>query len=508
MIPVPDLNFTAVMPLLVISVGTLVVILGEILLAGRETFLGRAITREWVGSVLAIVSAVFLGAVVVLACQHFIAGTAIVFNPENPLIELDRFASFSIALVCGTALLSCLLSVAYLAELRINHGEYYALILLATAGMVLLVSAVDLVSVFLGIELMSIPIYVLAGFDRRTLRSNESALKYFLVGSFASALLLYGMALLFGVTGHTDFEGIRAAFDVGNPLAMIGLGLVIVGFTFKISAVPFHQWTPDVYEGAPTTVTAFMSVTVKVAAFAAMLRIVIGAFDPAAESLSSLLWVLAVATMVLGNVMAVIQDNVKRMLAYSSIAHAGYLLIGFVAATDEAYSAVMFYLIVYVFMNLGAFAVIVALANRGQDCDRIGDFAGLAESRPGLAALMTLFMLALAGIPGTGGFMAKFILFSAAVNAGYVNITIIAVLASLVSVYFYLRVPMAMYMREPGEEKPRAELSSGEWAVLAVCAVAVILLGIFPNNEPSDFFSWLRALDWSRESVSLLLVSR
>ena len=505
MIPTPELNLAAATPLLLISVAALVVLLGEILLAGRKTFLGRTVTREWLGSMLAIVSAVFLGAVVVLSFQNFLVGSSVVFNPENPLIQLDRFANFSIALVCGAALLCCLLSVAYLAELRINHGEYYALILLATAGMVLLVSAVDLVSVFLGIELMSIPLYVLAGFDRRKLRSNESALKYFLVGSFASALLLYGMALLFGATGHTDFEGIRAAFDVGNPLAMIGLGLVIVGFTFKISSVPFHQWTPDVYEGAPTSVTAFMSVTVKVAAFAAMVRIVIRAFDPAAESLSEMLWVLAVLTMVLGNVMAVIQDNVKRMLAYSSIAHAGYLLIGFVAATEQAYSALMFYLVVYVFMNLGAFAVIVALANRGQDSDRIGDFAGLAESRPGLAALMTLFMLALAGIPGTGGFMAKFALFGAAVEAGQVNIIIIAVLASLVSVFYYLRLPVAMYMREPGEEKPRAELSSGEWAVLAICAVAVILLGIFPNNESGDFLSWLRALDWSRESVALLV---
>ncbi len=505
MIPTPDVNIAAVMPLLLVSIGALVVLVGEIVLAGRETFLGRAVTREWIGSMLAIVSALFLGAVVVMACQNFIIGSSIVFNPENPLIQLDRFANFSIALICGAALLCCLLSVAYLAELRINHGEYYALILLATAGMVLLVSAVDLVSVFLGIELMSIPIYVLAGFDRRKLRSNESALKYFLVGSFASALLLYGMALLFGVTGHTDFEGIRAGFDAKSPLAMIGLGLVIVGFTFKISSVPFHQWTPDVYEGAPTSVTAFMSVTVKVAAFAAMLRIVIGAFDPAGESLSEMLWALAALTMVLGNVMAVIQDNVKRMLAYSSIAHAGYLLIGFVVATDQAYSALMFYLIVYVFMNLGAFAVIVVLANRGQDSDRVDDFAGLAESRPGLAALMTLFMIALAGIPGTGGFIAKFNLFAAAVEAGFVNITIIAVMASLVSVFYYLRVPVAMYMREPGEEKPRQELASGEWVVLAVCAAAVLLLGVFPNNQSGDFFSWLRALDWSRESIALLV---
>ena len=386
MIPVPDLNLTAAMPLLVISVGTLVVILGEILLAGRETFLGRAITREWVGSVLAIVSAVFLLAVVVLACLHFVAGTAIVFNPENPLIQLDRFASFSIALVCGTALLSCLLSVAYLAELRINHGEYYALILLATAGMVLLVSAVDLVSVFLGIELMSIPIYVLAGFDRRKLRSNESAMKYFLIGSFASAVMLYGIALLYGATGSTSFEVLRAGFDATSTLALIGVGLVMVGFAFKISSVPFHQWTPDVYEGAPSAVTAYMSVTVKAAAVAALLRVVGLALGPLDDRMIDVIWALSALTMIVGNVLAVIQANVKRLLDYSSIAHAGYILIGVVAGTSEGYSAVLFYLIAYTFMNLGAIGIVVALAHRGHDCERVDSFAGLGKARPALAA--------------------------------------------------------------------------------------------------------------------------
>ena len=261
--------------------------------------------------------------------------------------------------------------------------------------------------------------------------------------------------------------------------------------------MPFHQWAPDVYEGAPTTVTAYMSVAVKVAAFAALLRVLTEAFGPLHATLEPLLWVLAAATMIVGNVMAVIQDNVKRMLAYSSVAHAGYVLIGLVAGTPDAYGALVFYLLAYLFTNLGAFAVVVALAQRGREHDRIDDFTGLAERRPVLAALMTLFMLSLAGIPGTVGFMAKFQLFLAAVRSGHVVLTMVAVFASVISVYYYLRLPVVMYMREPAAaEGPRRELASGEFLVLAVCAAAVLLLGLLPN--------WFHALDWTRQSVALL----
>jgi NADH-quinone oxidoreductase subunit N len=498
----PEIHWGAVGPALLVAVGAMVVLMLEVFLAPRRTLLDRPLTRSWLGTTVALVASIFLGLATLATWQSFLAGTSVVFDPASPLVRLDRFANFVIALVAFASLLSCLLSVGYLSELRIQHGEYYALILIATAGMMLLVSATDMVMVFLGIEIMSIPIYVLAGFDRRRLRSNESALKYFLVGSFASALLLYGMALLYGATGHTSFEGIRAGWD-GGPLALCGLGLVLVGFTFKISSVPFHQWTPDVYEGAPTTVTAWMSVTVKLAAFAALLRVLTSAFPgPAETGLGPALWAIAAATMVVGNVMAVIQDNVKRMLAYSSIAHAGYLMIALVTATPDAWGAMLFYLLAYLFTNLGAFAVIVALANRGQDTDRIEQFAGLAARRPGLAALMTLFMLSLAGIPGTVGFMAKFHLFLAAVRGGEVVLTIIAVLTSVVSVYFYLRLPVVMYMREPSEAEVRRDISSGEATVLAVCAFAVLLLGILPNQPP--FLTWIRALDWTRESVALL----
>jgi len=281
-------------------------------------------------------------------------------------------------------------------------------------------------------------------------------------------------------------------------MAMIGLGLVLVGFAFKISAVPFHQWTPDVYEGAPSAVTAFMSVTVKVTAFATLLRMLALSFGGLEETLSEMFWVLAALTIVVGNVMAVIQDNIKRLLAYSSIAHAGYLLIGFVTGTIAGYSAVMFYLVAYLFMNLGAFGVVVALAHHGQEFERMDSLAGLARRRPGLAAVMTLFMFSLAGIPGTVGFIAKFGLFAAAVNAGYVGLTILAVLMSVVSVYYYLRVPVLMYMREPTEESGTLGVSTGEGVVLAFCTFGVLFFGFFPNSGD------LQLLDWARDSVKLL----
>jgi NADH-quinone oxidoreductase subunit N len=354
-------------------------------------------------------------------------------------------------------------------------------------------------AVFLGLELMSIPIYVLAGFDRGRLRSNEAAMKYFLIGAFASAVMLYGMALLYGASGSTSFEALRAGIDTGSPMATIGVGLVMVGFAFKISSVPFHQWTPDVYEGAPSAVTAFMSVTVKATAVGALLRFVGLGLGPLDEALVDVLWVLAALTIVVGNVMAVIQDNVKRMLAYSSIGHAGYILVGLVAGTPDGFSAIVFYLVAYTFMNLGAFGVVVALAHRGQDCERIESFAGLAQRRPTLAAMMTLFMLALAGIPPTVGFFAKFKIFMAAVNAGHVSLAVIGVLMSVVSVYFYLRIPVLMYMRDPGEETPRMTIDSFEALVLGICVVAVIALGIWPNDLGAIHIS-----DWAQESVRAL----
>jgi NADH-quinone oxidoreductase subunit N len=478
--------------------------MGEVFLSRTRSIQGKRVTETLIGSALGLTSVAFLALSCWVSLHAFDMGGIAEFDPGRPIFQLDPFSSFVSALVALAALLSCALSIDYLAELRINHGEYFALLLLSTCGMLLMIAAVDLIAVFLGLELMSIPIYVMAGFDRKKLRSNESALKYFLIGSFASAIMLYGIALLYGATGATSFTALRAGFDPSAPMVAIGTGLVVVGFAFKISSVPFHQWTPDVYEGAPSAVTAFMSVTVKAAAVATLLRVIGLALGPLDQTLVNVVWVLAALTMVVGNAMAVIQENVKRLLAYSSIAHAGYMLLGVVAGSAEGYSAVVFYLIAYTFMNLGAFGVVVALAQGGADFERIESFAGLARTRPALAALMTLFMVALTGIPPTVGFFAKFNVFMAAVNAGHVPLAILGVLMSAVSVYYYLRIPVLMYMREPGPEAPRQDTSSGEILVLTVCAVAVVFLGVFPNEGWLPILGQLHVVDWARDSGRLL----
>ncbi len=511
MIDVPSLDPRAILPILMVSIGSMVVLMGEVFLPRLRSASGEAPSDQRIGAILALISVAFLLLAFGLAAQS-VSFDGIHFNPDNAMIVLDRFSGFGMSLVSLSALLTCILSVTYLAAMRINHGEYYALLLIATAGMMFMIASIDLMAVFLGLEIMSIPIYVLAGFDRTKLRSNESALKYFLIGSFASGILLYGMALVYGATGALDFKGIGTALAApgmaDNTLALAGLGLIIVGFGFKVSTVPFHQWTPDVYEGAPTTVTAYMSVSVKAAAFLTLMRLLQEAFGPMLGDIHLILWVLAALTIVVGNVMAIIQDNVKRLLAYSSVAHAGYILIGYVAATgtaepelaQNAYQAVLFYLLSYLFINLGAFSVLVALARRGQDCDRIEDLAGLAKSRPGLAALMSLFMIALAGIPGTAGFFAKFFIFKAAVDANLIWLTIVAVFGSLISVFYYLRIPVAMYMREPVGEAPRPTTDFGELVVLAVCAIGVLVLGFFPNYG-LDKLQMPGALDWAQEAI-------
>ena len=495
----PTVNIGVLAPVIWVACGSMVVLLGEVFLSRMGILAGKPLTPSRIGSVLGFFSVATLAIALGIASGAFSSGVTEIFNPANPMFQLDPFSSFMMGVIALGALLSCMLAITYLEELRINHGEYYALVLLATSGMMMMVAAVDLLAVFLGLELMSIPIYVLAGFDRGRLRSNESAMKYFLIGAFASAVMLYGMALLYGASGSTSFDALRSGIDTGTPMATIGVGLVMVGFAFKISSVPFHQWTPDVYEGAPSAVTAFMSVTVKATAVGALLRFVGLGVGPLDEAMVEVLWLLAVLTIVVGNVMAVIQDNVKRMLAYSSIGHSGYIMVGLVAGTPDGYSAIVFYLVAYTFMNLGAFGVVVALAHNGQDCERIESFAGLAQRRPTLAAMMTLFMVALAGIPPTVGFFAKFKIFMAAVSAGQVSLAVIGVLMSVISVYYYLRIPVLMYMRDPGEETPRMTIDSFEALVLGICALAIVALGIWPNDLGAIHVS-----DWAQESVRVL----
>jgi NADH-quinone oxidoreductase subunit N len=499
------LDFSVLAPLGFVSIGAMAVLLLDGLLS-RSFVPGmsarkRLLTRSRIGTLLGMFSSLFLVLAIYTAASMFWSGVQLPFNLLRPMLQLDALSSFAIVLVGIAALLSVWLSLSYLPAAHINYGEYYALLLLSTAGMFVLVSAVDLMALFLGLELTSIPIYALVGFNRRKLRSNEAALKYFLLGAFTSAVLLYGMALLYGATGHTDFDGIRRGFAAGGALSLAGLALVIAGLAFKVAAVPFHQWAPDVYEGAPTSVTAFLSVTVKIAGFVVLLRFLVLALPELGDRVSILLQALAVLSMLVGNWMAVIQTNVKRMLAYSSIGHAGYILVGFATDTPEAWTAVLFYLVVYPFMTLGAFSVVIALAQGGREWESVDDFSGLASKRPGLAALMTLFLLSLAGIPGTAGFFAKFYLVVAAVNAEHVVLVLILLGTSLVSVFYYLKLPVAMYMREPRNE-PSQEASSSEFVVLALCAAAVLYFGFFPQSDPLG--SGLQALDLAGRAADFL----
>ena len=496
-------DFSVLAPVGFVAIGAMFVLMLEVVLSRKSASgeIQRTLSSTRMEIVLAGVASFALLLAIYTAMDLFAKGGRAFFFAANPMLNFDPLSTFAIVLLALAALLSVWLSITFLPALHINHGEYYALLLLSTVGMFVLVSSVNFMVLFLGLELMSIPIYALVGFDRSRLRSNEAALKYFLTGAFASAVLLYGMALLYGATGEISFDGVREGFEAGGSLAVAGLALVIVGFGFKIAAVPFHQWAPDVYEGAPATVTAFMAVAVKAAAFVILLRFLAFALPDESAALKNLLWILALLTIVVGNVMAVIQTNVKRMLAYSSVAHAGYLLVGLTAGTPEASAAILFYLAAYLFMNLGAFGVVVALARGGKECENIDDFAGLAARKPGMAALMALFMFSLAGMPGTAGFMAKFYLFSAAVEAGLVPLVIVAVLACVVSVFYYLRLPVAMYMREPTEEEP-GETSSSELTVLAVCAVAVLFLGFFPNSDIGN--GALRLLDIAGKAASIL----
>ncbi|MBN1571369.1 MAG: NADH-quinone oxidoreductase subunit N [Acidobacteria bacterium] len=366
----------------------------------------------------------------------------------------------------------------------INRGEYYALLLFACSGMSLMAASGDLILTFLGIEILSIATYILAGFKRNDIRSNESSLKYFLLGSFATAILLYGIALIYGSTGSTSYQAIREVSLMHESVpstTLIGMALLLVGFGFKVALVPFHSWVPDVYEGAPTPVTAFMAVGPKAAGFAALLRILLQAFPFLADDWSSILWLLSILTMTLGNVVAVLQTNVKRMLAYSAIAHAGYILVGIVASSHAGISAVLFYLVIYTVMNLLAFSIVLSLSRAGDRNVFLKDYAGLARKAPLAAAALSLALISLAGIPLTGGFMGKFYLFSAAIEKGYVGLAVIGVLNSVVSVFYYFRLMIFMYMKEPDAETPEPEAIS--WPVQAIVVletIAVLFLGVYP----------------------------
>jgi NADH-quinone oxidoreductase subunit N len=410
------------------------------------------------------------------------------------MVKVDSFSIFFHFLVTAITVVVILSSYEYMQVQQIRAGEYYGLILFGAVGMCLMSSAVELVLIFIALEISSISTYVLAGFRRRAAISSEASLKYFLLGSFATAFFLYGVALMFGATGSTSIAVIGPVLRSGQipVLAYAGIAMMFVGLGFKVAAAPFHVWTPDVYEGAPAPVVGFMSTAPKAAVFAVLLRIM---YEANAPGRLWLIWVTAALSMTLGNVGALVQQNVKRLLAYSSIAHAGYLLVAYAALPENGIPAAMFYTASYAAMNVGAFAVVSHFAGAGERRVTLDNYAGLGRRSPILAATLTIFLLSLIGIPMTGGFFAKFYVFSAALQANLVGLTIIGVLNSAVGAYYYLRIIVMMYMREAREDAPVAPVSPSLGAALAISVAATLYLGILPG----------RVLEFASRSATQLL---
>ena len=496
----PDVNLTLILPELIVAIAAVIVMIADAFSRPRQRLLTGTI------SLLALLGSAAASIWLWLARPL----TASAFNG---MIVLDEFRlSFTVIFIV-VAILTLLIATIWIETESLPAGEFHALLLFATAGMMLMASAGDLVIVFLGLEILSIATYVLAGFRRTDTRSNESSLKYFILGSFASAFLLYGIALIYGATatntlpGTTNIATIAARLDQSlyPPLLFAGIAMLLVGFGFKIATAPFHVWTPDVYEGAPTPVTAFMAAGPKAAGFASFMRVFLFGFPivTAAASTSGFahtawvgaLAIMAALTMTLGNVVAIVQNNVKRMLAYSSIAHAGYALVGFVAAgaaTDPAQrnaavTAVVFYLLTYAVMNMGAFAIVTIIARKGDRQNDVEDYHGIGFSSPVLAFSLSIFLLSLLGMPLTAGFMGKIMVFSAAVNQGYVWLVVLGVLNTAISAYYYLRLIIVMFFRErtAAWEPPRLPASVAVALILTI--VGVFYLGLFPGRVINAF---------------------
>jgi NADH-quinone oxidoreductase subunit N len=405
----------------------------------------------------------------------------------HDMLMIDTFGTFFRVLVIGVGILTVLSSSEYLRRENAPGGEFYALLLFSVMGQCVMVTANELIMIFIGLEISSISSYILAGYLRDDKRNNESALKYFLLGSFATAFLLYGVAWIYGITGSTNLEVVRHAIETPGfdsfALAGVAAALIFVGLGFKISAAPFQVWAPDVYQGAPAPVSAFLTVGPKAAAFAILLRVFLTAFGPIADRWTPIAWGCALATMCVGNFAALKQTNIKRLLAYSSIAHAGYILVAVTAHSDTGAAAAMFYLAAYAFTNIGAFVVVVYFARKDEKYVAVEDFSGLAQRQPVMAAMMTIFLLSLIGVPLTGGFFGKFYIFKSALDSNLIWLTVLGLLNSAVAAYYYLHILVVMYMKEPGETTENLPpVGFAIKAAVYACAVGTLVLGIFPSS--------------------------
>jgi len=493
---VPDINFALIAPELIVGVAAVIVMLVD------------AFTHRAQQSITTVISIVAMIGAAAASVWLWVAWT----GPReafNGMIVLDDLRLSFTLIFLVVSILTVLVSTLWVETEKLPGGEFHALLLFATSGMILMASGNDLVIIFLGLEILSIATYVMAGFRRTDVRSNESSLKYFILGSFASAFLLYGIALIYGATatspdlpGTTNIPAIAARLNQSlyPPLLFAGAAMLLVGFGFKIATAPFHVWTPDVYEGAPTPVTAFMAAGPKAAGFASFMRVFLIGFPFAAAASTpaayvhkawlAALVVMAILTMTIGNVVAIVQNNVKRMLAYSSIAHAGYALVGFIAAgtaadpqeRGAAVSAVAFYLLAYAVMNLGAFAIVALIARSGDRRTSVDDYNGIGFDSPVLAFALSLFLLSLLGMPLTAGFMGKIMVFSAALREGYVWLVVIGVLNSAVSAYYYLRLIIVMFFRERTEVWSAPPVPAALALALVITVAGVLYLGIFPGR--------------------------
>ena len=481
-------DYISILPEIILSIfGMLIMMLDPVMDERRSqrTLGGIAL----IGSVIALAGTVFQA--------HFLSHTGFSGFAFWNMVKIDAFSIFFHFVVAAVTIVVVLSSYEYMEVQQIRAGEYYGLLLFGAVGMDLMSSAMELVLIFIALEISSIATYILAGFRRRSAISSESSVKYFLLGSFATAFFLYGVALMFGATGSTSIavisDSLRPFIEQGHGpmLAYLGVALMFVGLGFKVAAAPFHVWTPDVYEGAPAPVVGFMSTAPKAAVFAVLLRIM---FQAQAPGRIWLIWVAAALSMTIGNIAALVQDNVKRLLAYSSIAHAGYLLVAFASLPKNGIPAAMFYTASYAAMNVGAFAVVGHFARAGERYVTIEDYSGLGRRSPVLAAILTVFLLSLIGIPFTGGFLAKFYVFSAAVQSNLMGLVIVGVLNSAVAAYYYLRIIVVMYMREPREELPVAPIPAGLGLALALSLAVTVYLGVLPN----------RVLEYAGRSVDLL----